>query len=794
MNNHNPAYVVQREQRTGLNTLRSSRAMKEGFLQGTHTRFNKPLGNVLAGYVIPVVMMPFLLLCLGSTQRLQAQPTSDPLVIPRISEKIELDGRPDESAWQQARTLPAVQHKPHFGKEPSQQTTFLIGYTRDYIYAGFRCKDTAALSAPSFKRDYMGADSDGVILILDTFNDNESGVAFLASPTGQRTDFSISQDATGSQPIDASWNTFWDAEAQRTAEGWTAEMRIPVSTLRFDKKNGKVVMGLSMHRFLARTQEHLVYPPISPKWGLWSIYKPSQTRDVVFEELQPDTPLRVTPYLLGGLGQENVLNDSETEYVPKTDPAYDAGLDVKYGITGNYTLDLTVNTDFAQAEADNQQVNLSRFPLFFPEKRRFFLERATTFSFGLGGVNRLFYSRRIGIANGKQVRILGGARLVGRSGPWDIGVLSMQTAREPDIIRNGEPLPSENFGVVRIQREAINKNSNIGGMLTSRIGTDGSYNMAYGLDGLFNIHDQQYITAKWAQTFERGTPGTAFSLAPARIHLVWEDRSYEGLNYDFRYDRAGRRYHPGAGLELRDNYYRLGDRIGYGWVQGEDSPIQRQSINMDGSAWFRNDDGSLQSLYFGPRWEMTTHKGHSLIIQASRQVEDVQSAFSLSQETEVPAGRYGFSAGQISYTMPPGWKLRANITFSGGGYYDGHRQTFQVAPTWNASRFVKINGFYQYNRIRFPDRGNAFDAHIGRLRAEITPNVEYSLSTFIQYNSAQGSVTGNLRFRYNPRQGNDLYLVYNENLNSNRPVDNGPRLPLSNERTILVKYTYTFNW
>ena len=741
-----------------------------------------------------VVLLVFILVVLCMPVNSRGQHSTDPLVIPQIESSITLDGRLNEPAWSQARQLPAVQHKPHFGREPTQPTTFLIGYTREYIYAGFRFRDTAALSAPSFKRDYMGADSDGAILILDTFNDNESGVAFLTTPTGLRTDFSIAQDAAGGQPIDASWNTFWDSEVHLTPTGWTAEIRIPISALRFNKKNGEVIMGLSMHRFLARTQEHLVFPPISPKWGTWSIYKPSQTRDVLFKNLQPQKPLRVTPYALAGLGQENKLDEAETGYRRENNPTIDAGLDVKYGISENYTLDLTVNTDFAQVEADNQQVNLSRFPLFFPEKRRFFLERASTFSFGLGGANRLFYSRRIGLFDGRQVRILGGARVVGRSGPWDVGMLTMQTAREPDIRRNGEPLPSENFGVVRVQREVINNHSNVGGILTSRIGTDGSYNMAYGIDGIINVFGEHYLTTKWAQTFEDEKSNRALSLSPSRVHLTFEDRSYEGFNYNLRYDRAGNRYNPGTGLEFRENYFRVGDRIGYGWIQGEESPVQRQSINFDGNAWFRNSDGSLQSLYFGPRWEMTTHKGHSLTLQASRHVEDLEAAFSLSDQAKVPADRYGFYTGEIRYTMPPGWKLRASLSLSGGGYYDGSRRSIQIAPTWNASRYIRLNGFYQYNRIRFTNRGQSFDAHISRLRAEITPNVEYSISAFLQYNSAGDIVVANLRFRYNPRQGNDLYLVYNENLNSDRSIKTGPRLPLSNQRTFLVKYTYTFNW
>jgi hypothetical protein len=717
------------------------------------------------------------------------------IIIPKIQQRaVELDGYVREPAWEQARVLPVAQHRPDFGAEPTERTEILITYDKSYIYAACRCYDERSLSTPSFKRDYITGDSDQFALILDTFNDNETAVAFLSAPTGLRADLAVSDNGSGPAPLDPNWNSFWDVEVRQTDQGWFVEMRIPVSSLRFQSRQGDVVMGLSVGRLIARKSEDIVYPKIPPKWGGLSRWRVSQFQEVVFRDLRPQTPLRVTPYLLGGAGQTSVLNDAETAYERHTDPTYDAGLDIKYGLSSNFTLDLTLNTDFAQVEADNQQVNLTRFPLFFPEKRRFFLERASTFSFGFGRPNRLFYSRRIGLALGQQVRILGGARMVGRTGPWDVGVLNMQTARESSLRPDGAALPSENFGVLRLEREVINDDSNVGGIFTSRVGLDGTYNLAYGVDGLFRIEGQKYLTAKWAQTFQDGSAGEILSLDPARVHLQWEDRSYSGLGYSLRYDRAGRRYEPGVGLELRDNYFRFGDRIGYGWVPGEGSSIQRHRLSLKGETYLRNADGSLQSLEIGPEWEMTSNAGHSLTLGATRRIEDLKAPFDLSETASVPVGRYGFAVGEISFGMPSGWTLRSEMEFSGGEFYDGWRVTAQASPTWNASRYLRVSGFYQLNRIRFPDRGQSFTAHISRVRVEVTPNVEYSISAFVQHNSARGALIGNVRFRYNPQQGNDLYLVYNERLNTDRSVTGGPRLPLSSRRTLLVKYTYTFNW
>jgi hypothetical protein len=722
-----------------------------------------------------------------------ASDSTETVVIPKTEGSIDLDGHVREAAWEQARTLPVSQHRPDFGEEPTEQTEILITYNENYIYAACRCYDDGPLTAPSFKRDYITGDSDLFALIFDTFNDNETAVAFMTAPTGLRADLAVSNNGTGAAPLDVNWNSFWAVETRQTDDGWFVEMRIPVSSLRFQPRQGKVVMGLSVGRLIARKSEDIVYPEIPPKWGGLSRWRVSRFQDVVFRDLSPETPLRFTPYVLAGVGRDQSLNQEGTAYRARNDFLREVGLDVKYGLTSNLTLDLTVNTDFAQVEADNQQVNLTRFPLFFPEKRRFFKERASNFSFTFGGPNRLFYSRRIGLYRGSQVRILGGARAVGRQGSWDIGVLNMQTARESDIGPEGETLPSENFGVLRLQREVINAYSNVGGILTSRVGLDGTYNVAYGLDGLIRVVGDDYVTAKWAQTFDDVRSNEVTSIEPARIQLRWERRAYEGLNYSFRYARAGAQYDPGIGFELRDDYFRFGDRVGFGWVPGQSSSIERHRLNLVGNAYFRNRDGSLESLEVGPEWEMTSNMGHSLTLRATHQVEDLRSPFALPEGLQIPAGRYTFQTGRASYQMPSGWPFRSSIDVTFGSFFNGRRGSIEVSPTWNVSQYLRVSGTYQFNRLQFSERGETSSTHLSRLRLEVTPSVEYTLSGFIQHNSARDIVVGNVRFRYNPRQGNDFYLAYNEqvNLNRDRRV---PPLPRSGQRAIILKYNYTFSW
>lgn len=631
----------------------------------------------------------------------------------------------------------------------------------------------------------MELNNDWFGLIIDTFNDKENALAFFTTPSGLRLDMTVYDDAQGDFPVNNSWNTFWDVKTARNEEGWFAEIRIPFSSLRFQDKDGRVVMGLITSRYIARKNEWIVFPAIPPNWGFWSPFKPSQAQEIVFKGLYSRKPLYIAPYTLGGFGQSFDLNDIETAYIRTDDPIHELGLDVKYGLTSNLTLDVTLNTDFAQVEADDQQVNLTRFSLFFPEKRLFFQERSSTFDFNFGGNNRLFYSRRIGIYEEEEVPIYGGVRLVGRAGSWDLGLLSMQAAPIED-------LPSENFGVLRVRRRVFNPFSYVGGILTSRIGVDGSYNIAFGLDGIFCVFGDDYLTLKFAQTFENGKENNSLSLDPTRLRINWERRTINGLGYDLDFSRAGEDYNPGIGFEMREDFSRIGNRLLYGWIPSEESWLLRHNIFLDGFVFFNNEDRSVQSAEIGPGWYFAAKSGFEMNIAAKLYHENVEEEFSLDDEADVPVGQYAFYglAGELG--TPPGRLFEMAVNFDIGSLYDGRRVSFGLQPRWSVSPELRLSGFYQINWIDFPDRNQKFVAHIVRLRALVMLSTKFSATAFIQYNSAADAVVANIRIRFNPREGNDLYIVYNEGLNTNRYREI-PTLPYSSSRAIMLKYTYTFN-
>jgi hypothetical protein len=733
-----------------------------------------------------------LMSAVGLAQAASSSRPDEPLPVQRIGGPVTLDGLSNEDAWNGVKPLPVIMLIPDYGSPPSEKTEILLGYDDSYFYVAGRFfdREPSKIQAPSKKRDYFESNTEWLIVTLDTFNDKENAMSFATTPTGLRWDGSITNDAElrsiNDNPVNASWNSFWDAAVVRNDQGWFVEMRIPFSTLRFQDRDGRVVMGLIALRWIPRKTENVIFPAIDRKRGLGGIWQPSQAREIVLEGVHSRRPLYVTPYALGGYGQSYDLDDAETTYVRTDKPTTEAGLDVKYGLTSNLTLDLTVNTDFAQVEADNYQANLTRFSLYFPEKRLFFLERAGIFDFSFGEYNQLFYSRRIGLNEENAVRIYGGARLVGRLGSWDLGLLDMQTA---PLRRDG--LPSENFYIVRARRRVFNPYSYVGAMVTSRLGTDGSYNVVYGLDGTIRVQGNDYLLLNWAQSFENGKSNDAASLDAARFRLGWERRTVKGLGFNLSYSRAGRDYDPGMGFEMREDFSRLGNRLLFGWLPGSKSFLSNHYLFADGYVYFRNEDRSLESAEVGPGWGFFTKSGWTGEFALKAYRESVREEISFFDKVFVPPGEYSFFGLRGYFQSAVGGLFYALVTVDAGTFYDGWRASLGLKPTWGISSDLTLSGYYQFNRVDFSDRGQSLTAHIGQVKLLATLSTKFSASAFVQYDSALDEVTANVRLRYNPREGNDLYLVINETLNSDRTAYNPHRPPFSG-RAIMVKYSYAF--
>ena len=723
----------------------------------------------------------------------------DLVSIPRIQGEIRFDGTVNDPCWQNIEPLQMVMHTPIFGNQPTEKSEVMICYDDTYIYVGARLFDSEAtkMLITSKKRDEESNSNESFTIVFDSFNDKENALVFSTTPSGLRTDLAVLNDAMASNPrnppFNTSWNTFWDVKTTQDESGWFLEMRIPFSSMRFREDNGKVIMGLICFRRIAHKNEVNIFPAIPPDWGTFSTYRVSKANEVSFEGIQSKKPFYITPYLLAGYQQDNFLNEAGTVYDMKGSPKLNAGLDVKYGITNNLTLDATVNTDFAQVEADDQQINLTRFSLFFPEKRSFFQERSSIFNFGFEGQSSIFYSRQIGLNKGEQVPILGGGRITGMAGKWDIGFLDLQTQSFDPSDTAQSSLPSENFGVLRLRRQIINSNSFVGGIFTSRIGMDGSYSTSYGVDGILKILKNDYLNIKLAQVMVANYNNTPFSLDPTRLFLNWIRFNDKGLGYDFTYTRSGKDFKPSMGFQQRKDYSYYAGSLQYGWLPGATSPLMNHKFELNEEMYYSNSTGDAQTANTELAYKFNFKQGFGGMVSILNSYENVEREFNFSENASVPVGKYNFTQFVAHLNTSESKILSLGIDGYAGTFYDGNRLTVGLEPLWNIGSSLQLGLAYEYNHVNFPVRDQAFTGNIARFKTLLMFTTKLSINAFVQYNSTENSLSTNFKLRYNPREGNDFYVVLNEGRNTYRDLED-PRLPAFNNRSILLKYTYTFTF
>lgn len=733
------------------------------------------------------ISLVFLIYLSGISQLSAQEKNSSALILPKTTSPINLDGTSNEAAWQAIDPLPVSMLYPTYQGEMTERTEIRIAYDDEYLYASIRAyyKNPENVRANTYVRDRWGED-DEFTLILDTFYDRENAIMFMVNPTGNRIDFLVFNNAEPNQGsyLNRDWNTFWDAEAVVTDEGWFAEMRIPFSSLQFNvDENGDVIMGLKVYRWMPSKYENHQYPR-APASLRNPYLKPSTAQKIILRGIENKRPLYITPYLLGGLEQSNILNSQETDFIRDDDLNAEIGADIKYSLTDGLTLDLSVNTDFAQVEADNEQVNLTRFPLFFPEKRQFFQERSGIFEFDTGGHTTLFFSRRIGLdQQGTPVPIIGGGRITGRAGNWDIGLLNMQTADSPN-------LPSENFGVFRFRRGVINENSFMGGMYTHRLGTNGDVNIGYGADAGLQITPNDYLILRWAQTYDDEQD---WGLSSGRFRGRLERSRLEGIGYYVDGIWSGEDYTPDLGFLTARNFTQVTSEVSYGVLPGEGSRLRSYRGLIWGNARFRNDDKIAEVLSTSTVFLYEFKSGNSGVIWQNLTFEDLPESIILSDDAQIPVGRYTFYTFGLDFNTTPGYLLRGFANLELGSFYDGNKITLNIGPTWNASGHLELGATYTLNEINFPDRGQGFTSHVLQLRSLYSLDKHFSAQTFVQFNNTRDVILANVRLRYNFAEGNDLWLVYNDGLNTNRGRFE-PELPISDTRTILLKYTYTFKF
>lgn len=716
-----------------------------------------------------------------------AQAFDTPVPASNLPANFEFDGMVSPGEWDAIEPIQLTVQSPVYHQEPTERTEIKMAYDDKYVYLSGAMYDSEPdkIMDNNLARDGGEASTEWFGMVIDSYNDKQNGLGFFTTPTGSRFDAAIGNDAQGREPMNVSWNNFWDAKAVMNEDGWFAEIRVPWSSLQYEIKDGKVTMGITVWRYLARKNELHVSPDIPPDLGEMGIWRPSQSKEYVFENVERRKPFYVTPYILGGASDANSLNESETAYVNEKKTIKDIGLDVKLGVLKNFTLDLSINTDFAQVEADDQQINLTRFSLFFPEKRLFFQERSGIFSFRFGGRNDLFYSRRIGIDDdGNSIPIIGGARLTGRSGKWDVGLISMQTQQSGEFLSN-------NYSVFRLKKQIINENSDIGFLSTYNVDADGTYNAVYGFDTNIRVWGNDFLSVKFGQNLENDLNYTPLDSDQTMFWISLVKRSQKGFGYAVSLSRLGEDFDSNVGFIERENYTRFGNRLEYNFWPSENSKLFRHGPTMGGRSFWDNTDNKYNSSSHRAGWDFIWKNGSALELRSIFQYDNILETFSLADVVDIPVGSYFYSGCSVQYSTAIGRPYSVRSEVSVGDFFDGQRNSFQVSPLWAVSSRLSLSGTYEYNDIRFDLRDEGFDTHIARIRAQVSFSTKFSISSFIQYNSLSKSYNGNVRVRYNPREGNDLFIVYNTDVNADRFLEN-PTLPEFNQQSLLVKYSYTF--
>jgi hypothetical protein len=690
----------------------------------------------------------------------------------RLTEAVTLDGQLDESVYE---TVPAIsdfiQQAPDEGAPATEKTEAWILFDEENLYVGARIWDSAPPSewiANEMRRDsYQLFQNETFWVGLDTFYDRRNGVVFFVNPLGGFTDFAFTNE--GNPNLD--WNPVWDVRTGRFEGGWTVEMEIPFRSLRY-RSGTDQIWGLQLQRNVPRKNEFTYLDPIPISAGIAGIFRASEAATLVGVEVpEASRNLEIKPYAIGGLSTNLAAN-------PPTRNAGDGngGVDIKYGITQNLTADFTYNTDFSQVEVDEQQVNLTRFSLFFPEKREFFLEGSGIFAFargaqlgsfytalrrigvgggspmGAGNAPTLFYSRQIGVQQGTVVPIVGGGRVTGKVGDFDVGFLNIHT----DDVAAAGAAPT-NFTVARVKRDILRRSS-LGALFTNRSVSllgDGA-SQAYGADATFSFYDNVGVIAYLAKT---DTPG----------------REEENLSYQARFDYGGDRYGfqaehlvvednfiPEVGFLRRDNFRRT-----YTTARFSPRPRSLESIRQfrfEGSFDYIEaaDTGSVETRQSQAGVLTEFENGDQAGINLADNYEFLVQPFTPGQGVTLPAGGYRFQDMEATYTPGPQRRLTGTLLVRSGGYFNGTIRSvgFSRARLPVTDRF-SVEPSVSVNWIDTPV--GAFRTDLVVLRANYTFTPRMFVSGLTQYNSGSNTISNNLRLRWQYSPGSELFVVYSEN-------------------------------
>lgn len=663
------------------------------------------------------------------------------------SSAISLDGRLNEPAWHAAATLRLTQQSPHPGEDSPYKTTVRLLTTASGLYIAFECIDPqpALIAVHTMQRDGMVLGDDYVSVVLDTYGDRRTGYFLRVNASGARVDGLVA----GPESANLDWDGIWDARTLRSAEGWSAEIFIPSRTLSFARDLRQ--WGANFERNVARDRTVLRWASLTLDSFLYDLSRAGKLE--IVDHLEQGRGLEISPYVVGRMKE----NFREQNRIWQGAP----GLDVTYRITPQMAAVFTANTDFAETEVDSRQLNVTRFPLFFPERRAFFLEGANQYQFGLGLNEQFipFFSRRIGLFNGQQIPINGGVKLNGRAGRWNIGLLDVQT-RDTVLQGSGRVLPGDNFLASRVSYDLTSK-LRVGSILTN-VSPEGGRNTMAGLDAVWRsskfLGDKNLLVGGW----------TAASWDP----LKTGDRGAYGFKVDYPNDlwdcaaslnRFGEGFNPALGFLPRPGTKRLdltcewkprpSKQGPFGWI--------RQQFMENRFYRVVNHRGELESQrFFWAPVNISLESGDRFEVNWVPTYEYLPTPFEISPGVILPVGGYRFDRYRIEFetSRHRPWEFGTTTWF--GTFYNGH-----LLQQENYLRFTHRKGRWQAGVNSEQNFGELqqgkFVQRLWQLNASYAFSPNLALTSFLQYDTESQNIGNNMRLRWTIKPGNDFFIVWN---------------------------------
>ncbi|MEO5581406.1 MAG: DUF5916 domain-containing protein [Saprospiraceae bacterium] len=684
-----------------------------------------------------------------------------------IHEKPIFDGKLTEAFWNTASYINNFTQKElYFGKPPSELTKVAIVYDDLALYIGVSCyQKRSSISAKYMQRDFFYDEDDNFKVVLSPFNDRRNGYLFVINPNGARADLLVS----GNEQANQDWNGVWDAKTSVTSEGWFAEIRIPFNSLQF-KKDSLYNWAINFERNIRFKNEVVLWQGWTRDCSIFCLVNAGHLSGL--KNIGYAKRFELKPFALGGFEKEQ---GKSIEWPGKT------GADLNFNVTPTLKLNLTSNTDFAQVEADRIAVNLSRFNLYYPEKREFFLEGYQNYQFNVGGNNELFYTRKIGIENFQQVPIVAGGRLFGKVGGSSFGLLNIETGASENAL-------STNNTVIRYKKD-IGSQSYIGVIATSK-NNSRINNQVAGIDGAYTtskfLRNKNLVVAVLAsESFdkEKSTDGS----------YAWRvsiDYPNDLLDNFIAVGSIQNNYNPELGFLDRKNFNNITWNFRFYPRWFTKYGIRRMSLNPWVFRIYRTyTTGELESFYNETRpLGFFTKSGERFEYNLQQQFERLDTPFALSDLIKIPAGKYWMHRQEIQLGTFQGRKLWVNTSLGWGGFYSGNIAILEASMGINIDKHLNLRSDYILNNIKLP-QGNVSTTELAQyINYAFNPRLDAAM--FIQWNSLDDLLLGNFRLHWIPNIGSDLYVVYN------RGYDNLKQWDFMRPRTLggATKLVYRFSF